>query len=193
MNILLIIVRQAQILYVIYIYSGWNIKYNSLTYDREELDYAPVNPILIDENHFIVSDGKQGIYDFDDNRILEFSTLTGRGTIYKQEKDKYLVYMTGLGILNELYELTGLVSSVSDPVFEPEIYPNPSDGMFYIDLVDPFLDVQIVDVAGISVEVPIIPSENQLILDLSNEPAGTYFLTIVGNDYSLNYKLVKGV
>jgi hypothetical protein len=96
-------------------------------------------------------------------------------------------------------------SSATEYISEPEIdinitsgkikiYPNPSNGLFKIDLTEEELDfnyVSIHNLLGISVYSSSIVSNEINQIDLSNLPSGYYIAKITNKDKSIQIKLVK--
>ncbi len=91
------------------------------------------------------------------------------------------------GLSNGISQLSNLTSQIS-------IYPNPTNGKFTIVLRqaqdDGKLKLEITNVLGEIIyqsEIHNLKSE----INLSNQPAGIYFVRIIGGTQSLNQKMVK--
>jgi DNA-directed RNA polymerase beta subunit len=75
---------------------------------------------------------------------------------------------------------------------ELALYPNPSDnGYFVVNGSDILVDLQVLNSTG---QIIINKSGvmcKDLLLDISNEPPGIYFVLVITNDEIINKKIIK--
>ncbi len=86
-----------------------------------------------------------------------------------------------------------LVNSVENEfAYDVNIYPNPSNGQFIIDVLDSkssAVTIEIVDVLGQVITRERRTSGNKMSFDLTNQPKGTYFVKLeIENSYKI-YKI----
>ncbi|MBL4577448.1 MAG: T9SS type A sorting domain-containing protein [Flavobacteriales bacterium] len=92
---------------------------------------------------------------------------------------------------------TVVLGTADEKLGEPliRIVPNPSTGLFTIDLAEKIQDnieVSVINIIGQKSTAPInIVSDQSLELDLSDYPNGTYFISVKGRSHSLTYKVMK--
>ena len=91
-----------------------------------------------------------------------------------------------------LYEQSGppptSINNFED-VYDVEIYPNPSSGIFYIENFEKSLDVKVLNSLGdIILDKSIKLSDN--IIDISGHAKGVYYLEIYQDNVMLIKKLV---
>ncbi len=118
------------------------------------------------------------------NIILKFVNIGGYGN---------LIFIDNVNIM-ENYILSAGAISGSD--FYPRVYPNPSAGIFTVDLRNipgVIIETEIHDVAGRLVEVREMKNLSQLqsTIDLSSEPNGIYFLKINSSEKLYHLLLTK--
>ena len=78
-----------------------------------------------------------------------------------------------------------------ESISDVRIYPNPTDGVFMIDLKDPetVTSIQIIDMKGQVIhEFPAVSST--VYYDLSNYAKGVYFISVITGDNCYNEKLI---
>jgi hypothetical protein len=82
------------------------------------------------------------------------------------------------------------VDDVKD--YKATIYPNPNDGVFTLTLRDVITSVQVIitDITGKVVHSSLLEN-NEKQIDLSNHPAGIYFVHISGGIFNEQIKIVK--
>jgi hypothetical protein len=75
--------------------------------------------------------------------------------------------------------------------FESTIAPNPSSGIFEVQLNTAIhLDVLVLDLNG-KVQVTFTTNSKTINLDLTQLNPGTYFLNLVGDSHQTTHRLVK--
>jgi hypothetical protein len=101
------------------------------------------------------------------------------------------MYVTLDGSVNVFSLLPGIPTNYRNPVNAavPEIYPNPTLGMVWINLKDPF-QLIIKDLAGKTLFSGPVNTENKGI-DLSDYPSGMYFFTFKSNSQISVLKIIK--
>jgi len=69
---------------------------------------------------------------------------------------------------------------------EVQVYPNPSNGVFYVEVQDTDLmqvELKVVNLIGKTVKQETIEANQRLRIDLHNQPKGVYFVHLkAGND-----------
>jgi hypothetical protein len=96
------------------------------------------------------------------------------------DEGSYVINLTGTGTTT-----TGLFGSTSNS-FEAMVAPNPSNGIYNINTNEKIDAVIISDFMG---KILLNNSDSQI--DLSNQPSGIYFLTIISGEKRFFGKLVK--
>ncbi|HHZ65650.1 MAG TPA: T9SS type A sorting domain-containing protein [Flavobacteriales bacterium] len=88
------------------------------------------------------------------------------------------------------------LDDLGNPISDIRIYPNPSNGNFYIEVkVNKVIDIRI-QVTNILGEIVLeghnknISSTNKFQIDLIDEANGIYFVTVETGDYKVNRKLI---
>ncbi len=79
----------------------------------------------------------------------------------------------------------GLAENQSDDDFV-SVYPNPSSGIFNIDVKNNTFSVQVMDVAG----KVVLKKNNAHVIDLTHQNEGIYFLTIISGEKVVNQKVL---
>ncbi len=90
----------------------------------------------------------------------------------------------GLSVINSLK--VGATGLIDNPVSSISVYPNPSDGLFTIDGVEMALEMMVSNAQGQLIMKQSIADSYQL--DLTSQPAGLYYIRLVGEQ---GVKLVK--
>jgi hypothetical protein len=109
--------------------------------------------------------------------------FTGDLAVEKLTADSARVWITSSqGLYSYAYK--NITTGISDP--EPEladilIYPNPSGGIFNLDLTSE-AGIEITDLAGKPIHIPVSQSSGYTRIDLSGQPGGVYFLTLMAGD-----------
>lgn len=103
----------------------------------------------------------------------------------------HLCHGDKLGTCNTAREASSFVTIQED--VEPIVYPNPTKGLFTISL--PFAaatQIVVVDMAGkVVTSVTDSGESKQVQIDLSNAPAGMYYINMKNGDNTYQQKLVK--
>ena len=110
--------------------------------------------------------------------IIKFSTYSFYGNP---------IYIDNVIVTNNPYV------GVDDVTYsKATIYPNPNSGVFVLKLNDVYTSVQVIitNITGKVVYSSLLES-NETQIDLSNHPAGIYFLNISGGTFNEQMKLIK--
>jgi len=90
----------------------------------------------------------------------------------------------------EEVELQWPTSAVTEPVFESQVYPNPWNDRLYINNLDEFETVSVINLQGrIIATSKIVPLLNQVAVENINP--GLYFIRLARKDRELTLKVVK--
>ncbi|MEK7253359.1 MAG: T9SS type A sorting domain-containing protein, partial [Bacteroidota bacterium] len=126
-----------------------------------------------------------GLADIDGDGDTDFITLT---------------FNTGTNIGSALWFANPLIPSStfnsSDSQFEVEVFPNPTNGLVSLEIIGlPLTDliVQVTDVHGRLLERRLLEkiSATTVSLDLRDQPAGVYFLTVGGESEVAVRRILK--
>lgn len=92
--------------------------------------------------------------------------------------------INGLSLITDLKGATGIGNGQAQAI---RIHPNPSSGLFSIDGVNETFKVVVMNSQG-----QVVYSNNMLTnkLDLTGQPAGVYFIRLIGNDQTRTEKVV---
>lgn len=78
---------------------------------------------------------------------------------------------------------------------ETSIYPNPTTGVFYLDIRTDDLQayrVKVVNLIGQTVATELVPANTRTRFDLSTKPKGVYFVQVeVGNEQLIRRVIVQ--
>ncbi len=73
------------------------------------------------------------------------------------------------------------------------VYPNPTDGMFYINVINnitPQSYIEITNLVGITVYSSLL-NNNTTSIDISDQPNGIYLIKLTSNDKMITKKIIK--
>ena len=81
-----------------------------------------------------------------------------------------------------------------NPNFGVELFPNPSSGLFNLNLTvlkpDSKITVEITDVTGRTLQIPTV-NEGMNVIDLSNQASGTYIIKVTDGDFLQSFRMIK--
>lgn len=163
------------------IYSSWNSAYNS-SFDGQNSTYAGTESMMLTHN----------IYPKISDKISDGDSLLIRFRLYSDP------YAHGWGWIIDDLKIGPLVDQTEEILTTPVIiYPNPGDGNLIISMdgmPDPDkISISVCNSSGQVVVKGIRCTGSQMNLDISNNPAGIYFIMIKGSDgtRTLKYVLLK--
>jgi hypothetical protein len=84
------------------------------------------------------------------------------------------------GNLVTSYTVTVIISSVTEPASGIRLYPNPSDGVVFMDGLEIGTRIQVYNIVGVPVFTKVVQNSNE-VLSLENQPAGLYFVIVSDN------------
>ena len=89
--------------------------------------------------------------------------------------------------------LTKFAFDIEDETLDltiPNVYPNPSEGIFKINNLNTYNELIIVDLFGNVVFKTQLEEVNELEIDLGNVAAGSYFIRLIGDDAQISRSLI---
>ena len=132
-------------------------------------------------------------YTTDANGFLEVQLADGTYNYYASATG-YVDYLGSLTVAGEAVNvdvtLTSDGSSINDINSNISVYPNPTTGIFRLANVPALGSVKITDITGKTIYTTI--GHVPLQIDISNQPAGIYFIKIQTENKIIIKKLIKG-
>jgi len=90
-------------------------------------------------------------------------------------------------------EKTGSILTYKEKTLQASIYPNPSLGIFNLEIENQssFYSVYVMDLFGKLIYQIDGVEQDQLQIDLSEQPRGMYFVKVISEDRSVEMKVIK--
>jgi PKD repeat protein len=151
---------------------------------------APEKPTLIreDDSLFINISNNYTYNWFRNNSLLGDTTEY----LILPDTGYYFLKVTNLnGCINHSDTLHAATLGIDNPLFNNiKLYPNPTDGVFNIEVLNGFYSFEIIDIKGKLIKKgKLNKGANQI--DISHFVDGIYFITIQNNEQSITYKIIK--
>ncbi|HNX10715.1 MAG TPA: T9SS type A sorting domain-containing protein [bacterium] len=99
--------------------------------------------------------------------------------------DEHHIYFVSVGSVYLYDQVSGVMEEVGEEI---NAYPNPTSDRVYIN--EELENAKILDISGNEVLIPTF-TDGKTVIDLSNLPAGMYFLKATLNDQLFTKKLIK--
>jgi hypothetical protein len=111
--------------------------------------------------------------------------VTDKNGAAKQDSDliadeDIIIVTSQDGSLVTSYTVYVTISSVVQPVSGIRLYPNPSDGVVFMDGLEPGTRIQVYNIVGVPVLTKVVQNSNE-VLSLESQPAGLYFVVVSNN------------
>jgi hypothetical protein len=94
--------------------------------------------------------------------------------------DDIIIVTSQDGNLVTSYTVIVIISSVTEPASGIRLYPNPSDGVVFMDGLEIGTRIQVYNIVGVPVFTKVVQNSNE-VLSLESQPAGLYFVIVSDN------------